>query len=353
MMRRHGIHWSGLAVLGALLAAAMQAMETNLPPSPPAPQYQNVTAGVRFRHLSPVAYFRGLLGMSPEERDRALAGKPPADRAILLSKLREYEALPREIREARLCQTELHWELSGLMKLAPRDRTNRLQEVSAPYRPMIEGLLRQWDGVPADLQKALLEKQSFIGVYLRMQGAPAAAQQEILDKLSPERRAHWTEEMDRWQALPENQRTELCAQFQRFCSMSGQEQKETVNAVPEAERQEMEEALRIFDRLPPAQRTQCINSFRKFATMTPAERTQFFKNAARWNTMTSHERQLWREMVHALPPMPPGFPPDMPPMPPDMPRTQPGFQKSAPPMPPMPPSVTTPVVLARSTKEGQ
>ena len=171
MMRRPGFHWSGLAVWSALLAAAMPAAETNLPPSPPGPRYQNVTADVQWRHLSPVEYFRGLLGMSPGERERALARKSPADRTVLLAKLREYEALPRGIREARLCQTELHWELSGLMKLAPRDRTNRLAEVSPLYLPMIEELLRQWDKVPAGLQKALLEKQSFISVYLRMQGA--------------------------------------------------------------------------------------------------------------------------------------------------------------------------------------
>ena len=339
MMRRSGFHRSGLAAWIVLLAAAAQAVETNLPPAPPMPRYQNVTAGLRLRHLSPVEYFRGLLGMNPDERERVLANKSPADRTIILSYLREYEALPREIREARLCQTELHWELSGLMKLAPRDRTNRLQEVSPLYRPMIESLLRQWDRVSSDLQKALLEKQSFIGVYLRLQAAPAAERQAILDKLPPERRAHWAEEMDRWQALPEKQRSELCLHFQHFCSMSGDEQKETVEALSGAERQEMEKAMQAFNRLSPAQRAQCIISFRKFAIMPPGERTQFLQNAARWDAMTSHERQVWRELVHTLPPMPP-MPPGMPPLPPlpPMPR-----------LPPMPPNVTAPVIIARST----
>jgi hypothetical protein len=347
MMRRYGMRWPGMAVWSALLAGAMQAAETNQLPVPPAPRYQNVAAGVRLRHLSPVEYFRGLLGMSPEERERALANRPPAERDILLAKLQEYDLLPRGVREARLCQTELHWELSGLMKLAPRARTNRLQEVSPPYRPMVEDLLRQWDAVPPGLQKSLLEKQSFIGLYLRMQGTPAEAQQEILDKLPPGRRAHWTEEMNRWQALPEKQRAELCAQFQRFCAMSGPEQKETVDALSDGERQEMEEALQAFDRLPPAQRALCINSFRKFATMAPEERTQFLKSAARWDAMTSHERQLWRELVHTLPPappMPPDFPQDLPPMPPEL-------QEGAPPLPPMPPNVTTPVIVAGFTNE--
>jgi hypothetical protein len=344
MKRRTGFHWSGLVVWSTLLAAALQAAETNLPPSPSAPQYRNVTTGGQLHHLSPVAYFRGLLGMRPGDRERELANKSPADRTILLAKLREYATLPPGIREARLCQTELHWELSGLMKLAPRDRTNRLEEVSPLYRPMVEDLLRQWDKVPAEMQKTLLEKQSFIGIYLRMQDGSVAAQREILDKLSPERRAHWAEEMDHWQALPEKQRAELCAQFQRFCSLSGQEQKETVDALSDAERQEMATALRSFDLLPPAQRTQCIGSFRKFATMAPVERNQFLKNAARWDAMTSHERQLWRELVQTLPatpPVPPGFPSGLPPMPP-------GFQEGMRAMPPMPPNVTSPVIIARS-----
>ena len=297
-------------------------------------------------HLSPVEYFRGLLGMSPADRERALAGKSPAARKVILAKLQEYEAMPQPIREARLCQTELHWELSDLMKLAPGIRTNRLKEVSPLYRPMLEGLLRQWDAVPAATQKALMEKQSFISVYLRVQGSPAAVQQEILDKLPPERRARWAQEMDRWQGLPERERADLCAQFQRFCSMSGAEQRETVGPLSDAERQEMEKALQAFDQMPPAQRTQCINSFQKFATMPPDERSQFLKNAARWEAMTLHERQLWRELVHALPPTPPNFPHKVPPCR----RCRRGFRPGRMPLPPLPPSVTTPVVIARSTK---
>ena len=191
---------------------------------------------------------------------------------------------------------------------------------------------------------ALLEKQSFIAVYLRMQGSPASAQKAILDTLPSERRAHWAEEMNRWQSLPEQQRTDLCARFQRFCQLSAPARQETVYALSEGERKEMESALQAFDRLPPEQRALCINSFRKFGTMAPEERAQFLKNAARWDAMTTDERQLWRELVHTLPPMPP-MPPNflhgLPPMPP-------GMIPGAPPMPPMPPNVTTPVVIARA-----
>jgi hypothetical protein len=345
-MRRFGIHaisWRALLVAGsALLAMTAQALETN---APPAAKHPNASSVSQLRHLSPVEFFRGLLGMNAQERDLALAGRPPADKAILLAKVREYQAMPRDIREARLCQTELHWELSGLMKLPPDRRNDRLNEVSPQYLPMVMALLRQWDQVPADTQKALLENQNFIGVYLRLQGASPAARQDILDNLPAGRRAHWTEELGRWQALPEAERSELCAQFQHFCSLSTPEQQETVETLSADDRRAMEAALGAFDRLPPAQRALCISSFRKFAAMAPGERNQFLKNAARWDAMTRHERQLWRELVLALPPLPPGFTPT-PPLPP-------GFQKwmrTMPPLPPLPPNVTAPVIVARATK---
>jgi hypothetical protein len=323
-----------------LLAVTLPAIETSPPPSPAAS-----SGAQRLSRLSPVEFFRGLLGMSAEERKRALAGRSAADQEVILAKLQEYESMPKAIREARLCQTELHWELSDLMKLPPAARSNRLKEVSALYRPMVDVLLKQWDEVPAKTQKALLERQSFIGLYLRMQGGTAAAQQKIIDSLPPARRAHWAEEMSRWQALPGQQRADLCSQFERFCSLSGPEQKNTVDALSEAERREMENVLQTFNRLPAAQRNQCINSFQKFATMGADERALFLKNAARWDAMTSRERQLWRELVRTLPPlppMPPDFPPGLPPLPPDV-----------PPLPPMPPNVTTPVVVAKSPNDAR
>ncbi len=283
--------------------------------------------------------------MNPSERARELARKSPEDRALLQAKIEEYEALPRPVREARLCQTELHWELLALLRLPPEGRAARLAEVSPLYQPMVKDLLRQWDTVPPEAQKTLLEKQSFIGLYLRLRDNPVAAQKNIIDKWPEARRVRWAEDMGRWQALPENERAELCAQFERFCLLSGTDRQPTVHALSASERAMMEEALRAFDLLPPAQRLQCINSFGKFATMAPEERAQFLKNAARWDAMTARERALWRQLVHtlpALPPAPPGMLQGLPPMP------------AAPPenplLPPMPPNVTAPVVIARAPR---
>jgi hypothetical protein len=319
-MPRHKFHWMG----ALLLTVGAQAQEAQLPPAPPPLRYQQVADGVQLRHLSPVEYFRGLLGMSPDERARVLANKSPEDRKLILAKVKEYEALPRDIREARLRQTELRWELLELMKLSPSARAARLREISVLDLPMIQSQLRQWDEVPADAQKALLEKEGFLSVYLRLQAASPEGQAEIIASLPAPRRVHWAGELERWQALPEARRAELCGQFQRFCSLSVPQQQQTVEALSESERQEMEKALRAFNQMPPQQRAICIASFGKFATMAPEERNQFFQNAARWESMSSRERQLWRELVHNLPPMP-----SMPPMPPDFPLHYPPFPPGA------------------------
>jgi hypothetical protein len=314
---RPKFHWLALA----FLTGGLHAQPLQTPPAPPGMSYQKVTGGIELHHLSPVEYFRGLLGMSPAERERLLANKSPEERKIILAKAAEYEALPRPIREARLRQTELRWELLDLMKLPPTARRARLMEISVLDRPMVQSALMQWDEVPPATQKALMEKQSFLRIYLRLQAASPQGQQEIIAALPAQRRQHWSQEISRWQALPETQRAELCGQFQRFCSLSLPEQKETFEALSESERREMEKALLAFNQLPDAQRAQCIASFGKFATMDPEERNEFFQNAARWQTMTPRERQLWRELVQRLPPIPPappGFPFGMPPLPPGM-----------------------------------
>jgi len=326
--------------LGALwLATLLPAAELSQPPVPD----PSAAKAAAMHHLSPVEFFRGLLGMTLAEREKALAKRSPADRSLILAKLQEYEALPRAVREARLCQTELHWELTSLMKLSPAEQSNRVNEVSAPYRPMVADLLHQWNAVPAETQKALLEKESFIGTYLRLRGGSAADQAQILDKLPAARRSGWADEMNRWQALPEQQRADLCAQFQHFFSLSDQQRKATMDTLPGAERTEVEHSMQTFEGLPRDQRAQCISSFRKFAVMGASERAQFLNNAARWEGMTDHERQLWRDLVHRLPPAPPappGFYSGLPPQPP-------GFREGSASMPPLPPNVTTPVVIAR------
>ncbi len=312
-MRAPAIPFAAAVLISGTCFGQSELSLTNLPGPPSPPHwYQSVGAGVTLPHLSPVEYFRGLLGMSPAERQRVLAGKSAAETNTILRYVQEYEAMPAEVREARLHETELHWHLLNLMRLEGPARAAELKQVSPPDQPMILGPLANWDALPAAKRNELLEKEDFIRTYLEWAARSPAGRQEWLEQLPAGRRARWAVEWQRWQGLPEEQRAGLCEQFRRFFTLTGQEQRQAINAMSDAERRDMEQALRAFDRLPPAERQGCINSFRKFASLTTEERNQFLRNAQRWEAMTAHERQRWRELVEhlpAMPPMPPGFPP--------------------------------------------
>jgi hypothetical protein len=322
------LHLSSLLLLGAALAAVGQSARTNAFPAPPPPPhwYQSMPNGVTLTNLTPVAYFRTLLGMTPAQRQRLLAGQPEERRTQVLAKVREYEALPRDVREERIRQTDLHWQLLNLLRLDAPRRAEQLKEISPLYQPMLMSQLAQWDRLPAPMRQALLDNEPFLRTYVQWQGHSPEAQADVLRQLPAEQRAGWAQELDRWQELSESQREALCQAFRQFFYLSGQERKETIQALSSTERRQMEEALRSYADLPPVQQRQCVESFSKFAEMSAEERSQFLQNAAKWEAMTAHERQLWRALVIKLPPMPPGLlRSKLPPMPPDW---------HGPPMPP-------------------
>jgi hypothetical protein len=97
----------------------------------------NVANGVTLTNLTPVAYFRGLLGMTPAERTTRAGRQIGAGAQQVLAKVREYQALPRAVREERLRQTELHWYLLVLLRLDPAQRKEQLKEISPLFQPMI------------------------------------------------------------------------------------------------------------------------------------------------------------------------------------------------------------------------
>jgi hypothetical protein len=323
-MRPATLHLSRILPLVAVLAAMGARAQTNVAgaspqPFPPMPPhwYQTVGHGVTVSNLTPVAYFRGLLGMTPAERERLLAGQPTARRTQVLAKVREYEALPREVREERMRQTDLHWHLLNLLPLDPASRQERLKDISPLYMPMILSQLAQWDQLPAPLRHALLEKESFLRTYVQWRGHSPEAQADVLGQLPAERRADWEKEWNRWQELSESRREELCQAFRQFFYLSGEERRETVQALSGTERRQMEEALQSYANLPPSLQRQCVDSFSKFAEMSTDDRSQFLQNAAKWEAMTASEREVWRKLVNHLPPTPPGmyqskFPPGPP-----------------------------------------
>jgi hypothetical protein len=306
----------------APIAVQAQPSATNLnpnlipPPLPPPLEYKSVAPGVTLHQTSPVLYFRGILGMTPPELERALANKPAEARKILLAKVAEYTNLPADIREARLRQTELRWELTTLLKLPASDR-------------------------PAFIKEFALEDRLLLEDYARFQALSAPEQKAFLEKLPPDRHQALAQALAQWDSVPEPERQQRSAQFVQICEMDQPQQQKALTPFTDAERRTMETALKTFAGLPAVQRRICIQSFQKFATMDAAERDEFLKNAARWEALTPGERNLWRGLVQKFPtpPMPPGYrTPPYPPMPPGA------------ILPPSPPGLNPPLLSTASAK---
>ncbi len=251
--------------------------------------------------LSPIDYFRELLTMKSEQRERALTGKNAEQKKLLLAKLSEYENMTPEERELRLRHTELRWYLMRLMRMPPLERMTELATIAPDKRPLVEERLHRWDQVPLPLQKEFLDNEAMIQRMLTWETAPA----EQKAKFSQDQRENLRRELTAWRALPEQQRQRMSEQFRQFFELNDEQKKRILGTIPPAERQQMAESIEKFESLPPPMREKCVASFTKFSSMTETERSEFLKNAERWESMTPSERRAWRELVNKLPPLPP------------------------------------------------
>ena len=122
-------------------------------------------------------FFRQLLAMPPDEREKSLALHPPEIRDRILAKVAEYTNLPADIREARLRQTELRWELTTLLKLPASDR-------------------------PAFIKEFALEDRLLLEDYARFQALSAPEQKAFLEKLPPDRHQALAQALAQWDSAP-------------------------------------------------------------------------------------------------------------------------------------------------------
>jgi hypothetical protein len=244
-------------------------------------------------------YFRELLELSPRERAQALADRSEHQRKYLEDRLREYEALPKEQRDARLKQLELTWHLDGLMKLA---RTNRAT-VPAYLRPIVDESLRQWDCLPPKVQQEALDYETTANYFLRVRPTVSPIPGATSTLATP--------------PVPgaEEKPGKLAAHLNQFLELSNREQRKTLDTLPVQEREAMEQTLRTFASLPGEQRKICISSFEKFSRMDKEQRDQFLRNAARWKAMSPRERETWRTLMQIVPSSP-AAPPSLVPLPP-------------------------------------
>jgi len=276
----------GVSLLGlAMIATYKVVAQSAAPVVPPMPriEYTNVAPGVMLHQSSPVLYFRGILGMTPAQREKALANKPAEATNALLKKVAEYTNLPKEVREARLRLTELQWELTTVVTLAPTNQAAFIKDAAPEDRPLLED-------------------------WLRFQSLSSDGQKAMLVTLNPNRHQALTQALKQWQAVPESDRQQASGQFLKIAYLTPNQRAQTLSEFSDAERKTMEAALKNFAALPEVQRNVCIASFKEFANMAPAERDEFLKNAARWESMTPSERKLWQTLVQKIePPSPPGL----------------------------------------------
>jgi hypothetical protein len=310
--------WLALSAAGQLAGFPLRAdAATNVPPRhallsapagallpPPLPQPK-----------SPVALFRELLAMNPADRENCLTNRPPANRARILAKLREYEALDANERELRLRATELRWYLLPLLHESPTNRAARLAAIPDDLRPLAQSRLQLWDILPPPMQQEFFGSERALRYFSHVD----PTNRPPLPPMPP------GSDLARQQALSEDQRQKMAARFNQFFELTPAEKTKTLNTLSDIERQQMEKTLETFGRLSPRQRQQCIRAFTEFASLSAPEKQDFLKSAQRWSQMPPKERQAWRDLVTHVPDWPP-LPPAPPPLPPLPPRvaTNPG-----------------------------
>ncbi len=267
---------------------------------------------------SPIEYFRELLVLPATERERLINTRSEGQKTILRAKVKEYESMTAEERELRLAVTELRWFLVPLMRTAPENRVERLNRIPEDKRALVEDRLQRWDKLGSDAQSEFLESEMTVNYFLRLQASTPEEQTNLLQTVSSEERKKLESELERWRALPSEDRDRMNERFQEFFELSPAEKEKTLSTLSKAERGQMEKTLANFQSLSVEQRRHCIRSFDKLAGMNASERIQFLRKAEAWEKMSPSDRSAWRELVRKLPQMPP-LPPGMNQSPPPLP----------------------------------
>jgi hypothetical protein len=255
---------------------------------------------------SPVALFRELLAMTPQQREEAISSRPPGVQKRILEKLNQYELLPGGLRELRLRETELRWYLRPLMDEPRTNRTASLAQVPEELRSEVQQRLQLWDLLPPPLQDQFRNDDLISSYFAQTWRDSPQALTELMQLIPPEEREKLQKGLDRWSAMSTDARQNALAGFNRFFELTPEEKEKALDMVSDEERSQMEQTLGAYQHLTPEQRKRCIGSFEKFARMSVPEREQFLKNAERWREMTPEDRQKWRELVNVAPLIPPG-----------------------------------------------
>ncbi len=259
--------------------------------------------------------FRWLLAMTPEEREVELASKSESSRTMLLTKLKEYDALSLEEQELRIRSTELFFDMMYLFGSSPDRRQEQLARIPEERRKLVQARLEQWDKLPSELQQEVVEHQSTLRYVIRVEAAPAKAKEDVLAHLSPEYRKRVETDIQKIQALPKEKRERMLDNFHRLFDLSDKEQQGILDKLNQAERAKVQQRLADYEKLSPDERKKCMDSARRFNNLSADDQARFMATAERWEKMSEDERNTWRNLVKQMPPLPPGLTPP-PPVPP-------------------------------------
>ena len=281
-------------LLSILLAARLVAASSAPPPVPEPRQ-------------SPAVLFRQLLAATEPQRSELLASKPEPARALIVAKLKEFEALPPDQRELRLRVAQLQFYLSPLLRVPATVRSNRLERVPPEDRPLLEERLQAWDALPEGTRREILETERSLSYFVRQESADPKKLAALLEQVPAPARPEVEAQFARWSSLPADERARKAAHFSRFFDLSGPERDKTLSRLPDVERQQMERTLAKFSSLPPELRDRCVRAFRQFGALSPEERSEFLQSAAKWQAMPADQRAARRRLVQkvATPPLPP------------------------------------------------
>jgi hypothetical protein len=250
--------------------------------------------------------------MSPEQREADLSRRSAEKRAVLESKLREFDQLSPSDREQRLRALRQRLMLTYLIRLPADSRLTELGRLQSDERAALEAPLRQWDQMPADLKDEVLQSEWAIRVLVQPQSAASVKPGEENPEL--------TRRINHWQSLTWERRAAVVEQFSRFFEeLTPGEQAKVVAAAKPESRDALTANLQTFNQMAPEQREACLTNLQRFAQLSPAERQQFLMNAAIWDKMTDRERESWRRIVikfNPRQPLPPVPVPHLPPLPP-------------------------------------
>ena len=273
---------------------------------------------------SPFAIFKKVVSLPETEREAAMTQfkfSSERKRNIVLSKVREYSALPETERNRKLDVLDFRWHLLPLMKAPKAERGDRLASVPERFRNYIERRLDGWDKLDSGVRLELLRNESFLR-YLSSFGRgrhSRVAMTNHIGQMPPRLKEGIEGKITAWREKPKTDRRRMTRQFHRFFDLPSKEQERALRQLSRRERERMESSLAQFKVMTPAQRELVVRSFDKLANMSQAERAAFFRNTERWKGLTEVERKTWRTLVNKMPPLPPGFGNEVqPPMPPGL-----------------------------------